>query len=69
MKIIDCIEDEEEIEKLLKHLGALDLKVRRPQSEGLFATMLIDDSDSQVPFSAPSFYQDPDYPMDCHVAS
>jgi hypothetical protein len=30
MKIIDCIEDEVEIGKLLKPLGALDLKVRRP---------------------------------------
>jgi hypothetical protein len=27
-------------------------------------TISIDDSDSQVPFSAPSFYPDPDYPMD-----
>ena len=33
-----------------------------------FVTISIDDSDSQVPFSAPSFYPDPEHPMDSYVA-
>ena len=32
-------------------------------------TISIDDSDSQVPFSAPPFYRDPDYPMDSYRIS
>jgi len=32
-------------------------------------TISIDDSDSQVPCSAPSFYPDPDYPMDSYRIS
>lgn len=62
------IEDEEVIEKILKHLGLWDLKVGPPPKvKAPSVTILIDDSDSQVPFSAPSFYPDPDYPMDSYV--
>jgi len=51
--------------KILKHLGLWDLKVRPPPKvKAPSVTISIDDSDSQVPFSAPSFYSDPDYPMD-----
>jgi len=33
-----------------------------------FVTVSIDYSDFQVPFSAPSFYLDPDYPMNSYVS-
>jgi len=62
------IEDEEAIEKILKHPGLWDLKVRPPPKvKASSVTISIDDSDSQVPFSAPPFYPDPDYPMDSYV--
>jgi hypothetical protein len=49
----------------LKHLGLWDLKVRsQPKVKLPSVTISIDYSDSQVPFSAPSFYPDPDYPTD-----
>jgi len=65
MRILAFIEDKEVIEKILKHLGLWDLKVRPPPKvKAASVTISIDDSDSQVPFSAPSFYPDPDYPMD-----
>ena len=65
MRILAFIEDEEVIEKILKHLGLWDLKVRPPPKvKAPSVTISIDDSDSQVPFSAPPFYPDPDYPMD-----
>jgi hypothetical protein len=69
MRILAFIEDEEVIEKILKHLGLWDLKVRLPPKvKAPSLTISIDDSDSQVPFSAPSFYPDPDYPMDSYVS-
>ena len=62
------IEDEEVIEKILKHLGLWDLKVRPPPKvKAPSETISIDDSDAQVPFSNPPFYPDPDYPMDSYV--
>ena len=64
MKIISFIEDEEVIEKILKHLGLWDLKARPPpKAKAPSLTISIDDSDSQVPFSTPPFYPDPDYPI------
>jgi hypothetical protein len=61
MRIISFIEDDEVIEKILKHLGLWDLKVRTPpKAKGPSVTISIDDSDSQVPFSASSFYPDPE---------
>ncbi len=67
MRILGFIEGEEVIKKILKHLGLWHLKVR-PQLKvkGSSITISIDDSDSQVPFSALPFYPDPDYPMDCY---
>jgi hypothetical protein len=63
-------EDEEVIEKILKHLRLWEVKARHPPKvKAPSATIPIDDSDSQVPFSAPPFYQDPDYPMDSYVSS
>jgi len=62
MKIISFIEDEEVIEKILKHLGLWDLKLRHPPKvKAPSVTISIDDSDSQVPFSTPPFYPDPEY--------
>ena len=61
---------EEGIEKILKHLGLWDLKVR-PPPEGKVPSLSIPiaDSDSEVPLSAPSFYPDSDYPMDSYRIS
>lgn len=70
MRILAFIEDEEVIEKILKHLGLWDLKARPPPNvKAPSVTISIDDSDSQVPFSAPPFYPDPDYPMDSYRIS
>jgi hypothetical protein len=40
-----------------------------PKLKVLSVKISIDDSDSQVPFSAPSFYPDPEYSMDSHRIS
>jgi hypothetical protein len=64
MRIISFIEDDEVIEKILKHLGLWNLKVRpRPKVKAPSVTVSIDNSDSQIPFSALPFYPDPNYPM------
>jgi len=53
---------EELIEKILKHLGLWEAKVRLPPKlKAPSVTISIDDSDSQVPFSVLSFYPDPEY--------
>jgi hypothetical protein len=54
------------VEKVFKHHGLWDIKVSPPQVKVPPVTISIDYSDSQIPFSAPSFYPDPDYPMDCY---
>ena len=65
MKIIAFIEDEEVIEKILKHLALWKMKARPPpRAKTPSITISIDHSDSQIPFSAPSFYPDPIYPTD-----
>jgi len=49
MKIISFIEDEELIEKILKHLGLWDFKARPPPKvKASSLTISIDDSDSHV---------------------
>jgi len=65
MRILAFIEDEEVIEKILKHLGLWgNIKVRPPANvKAPSLRISIDDSDSQVPFSTPPFYPDPDYPI------
>jgi hypothetical protein len=48
------------IEKILKHLGLWDLKVRLPPKLKAPSVMIsIDDSDPQISFSAPLFYPNP----------
>jgi hypothetical protein len=65
MRIFTVIKDEKVIEKILKYLGLWDLKARPlPKLKVSSLSICIDDSDSQVPFSAPSFYPDPDYLVD-----
>jgi len=55
---------------ILKYLGLWDLRVRpSPEVKLPSVTISIDDSDSQVPFSAPPFCPDPDYPMDSYRIS
>jgi hypothetical protein len=68
MKIISFIEDEEVIEKILKHLGLWEMKARPPpKPKASLVTMHFDYSDSQISF-ADSFYADPDYPMDSYLS-
>ena len=70
MRIIRFNEDEEVIEKVLKHLALWDLKVRPPPKvKEPSVKISIDDSDSQVLFSAPPFYPDSNYPVDSCVIS
>jgi hypothetical protein len=67
MRIIAFLEDEEVIKRILTHLGLWEVKARPPpKPKVLTPSISIDASDSQVPFSAPSFYPDPDYPMDSY---
>jgi len=68
MKIISFIEDEEVIEKILKHLGLWEMKARPPpRAKTPLVTISLDDSDSQVS-SPDSFYADPDYPTDSYLS-
>ena len=68
MKIIAFIEDEEVIEKILKHLELWEMKARPPpRAKTPSVTIYLDDSDSQIS-SPDSFYADPDYPMDSYVS-
>jgi hypothetical protein len=70
MRILTFIEDEEVIEKMLKLLGLWDLKFRpSPKVKVPAVTIAIDDSDYQFPFSTPSFYSDPDHPVDSYRIS
>jgi len=70
MRIISFTDDEEGIEKILKHLGLWDLKARPPPNvKAPSVTISIDDSDSHISFAAPSFYPDPNYPMDSYRIS
>jgi hypothetical protein len=69
MKIISFIEDEEVIEKILKHLGLWEMKARPPpKPKASLVTMHFDYSNSQILF-ADSFYTNPDYPMDSYLSS
>jgi len=76
MKIISFIEDEEVIEKILKHLGLWEMKARPPpKPSASLVTIHFDYSDSQIfrPCSrqisfADSFYADPDYPIDSYLS-
>ena len=71
MKIIAFIGNVEVIEKILRHLRLWEVKVRPPPKEKEKVPSLslsIDYSDSQIPFSGPSFNPDPEYPVDSYVS-
>jgi len=65
MKIISVIEDEQVIEKILKHLGLWDQKARPPpkaDAPTMAPEYHIDYTDSQLPVSDKWLYVDPVYP-------
>jgi hypothetical protein len=69
MKIISFIEDEEVIEKILKHLGLWNVKARPPPEVKVPPVRTkMDHSDSQVS-SYEWFYPHPDYPVDSYMRS
>ena len=76
MKIIAFIEDEEVIEKILKHLELWEMKARPPpRAKTPLVTIYLDDSDSQIfrlcsrqVSFADFFYTDPDYPIDSYLS-
>ena len=67
MRIISFIEDEEVIEKILKHLGLREVKTRPPPRAKTPVTIYLAHSDSQQVSFADSFYAHPDYKMDSYV--
>jgi hypothetical protein len=68
MRIIAFIEDEEVIQKILRHLGLWDLKARPPPKvKAPSETIYLDDSESQD-LPSDSFYAHPDYPMDAYLS-
>ena len=68
MKIIAFIEDEEVIEKILKHLGLWKIKARPPPKVKTPSMRIqLDYSDSQIS-SPDSFYAHPDCPMDFYMS-
>jgi len=65
MKIISVIEDEQVIEKVLKHLGLWDQKARPPpkaDAPTMAPEYHIDYTDSQLPVFDKWLYVDPQYP-------
>ena len=68
MRIIAFIEDEEVIQKILRHLGLWEAKARPPPKAKVHSvTIYLDDSESQIS-SPDSFYAHPDYQMDSYVS-
>ncbi|MBL7174088.1 MAG: hypothetical protein ISS68_14760 [Desulfobacteraceae bacterium] len=59
MRILSFIEDEQVIEKILRHLGLCEIKARPPPKAN--APPLIDYSASQLPPSEDYFYSDVNY--------
>lgn len=69
MKIITFIEDEEAIEKTLKHLELWEMKARLPpRAKTPSVTIYLDNLDSQISFPD-FFYADPDYPTNSNSIS
>ena len=63
ISLLSFIEEEDVIEKILKHLGLWDLKVRPSlKAKASSVTIPIDDSDSRVPFSVPPLPSGPRIP-------
>ncbi len=69
MRIIAFLEDEEVIQKILRHLGLWEAKARPPPKvKAPSETIYLDDSESQD-LPSDSFYAHPDYPMDSYRIS
>jgi len=69
MKIITFIEDEEVIEKILRHLELWEMKARLPpRAKTPSVTIYLDNLDSQISFPD-FFYADPDYPTNSNRIS
>jgi hypothetical protein len=67
MSILAFIEDEEVVEKILKHLGLWDRKARPPpKANAPPINVHIDYSDSQVTPCEDYLYGDPDYPVEMY---
>jgi len=69
MKVVRFIEDQEVIEKILKHLGLWDLKSKPPpRTNAPPMHVHLDYSDSQIPPCEDQLYKDPDYPIEAHTS-
>jgi hypothetical protein len=66
MKIIAFIEDEEVINKILKHLGLWDLKTRPPPKLKSPLKIEVISHRSSVAGHCP-IYPDPDYPVEMYI--
>ena len=68
MRILSFIEDEQVIEKILKHLGLWEMKARPPPKTNAPALNVhIDYSDSQAPPSEDNLFHDPEYPIEAYT--
>ena len=76
MKVISVIENEQVIEKILKHLGLCEVKARPPPKVNVYPPLEvptpnaqhIDYSDSQLPPSEEYLYVDEDYPLEDYAS-
>ena len=69
MRILSFIEDEQVIEKILKHLGLWEMKARPPPKANMpQPNVHIDYSDSQAPPCEDYLYCDPDYPIEVYAS-
>jgi hypothetical protein len=69
MTIISFIENEEVIEKILKHLGLWDLKSKPPpRANAPPVHVHLDYSDSQVPPREDHLNTDPNYPSQAYTS-
>jgi len=69
MRIISFIQDQEVMEKILKHLGLWFVKLKIPPRANAPPRQLqIDYSDCQVALCEEPFHADPDYSIDAHLS-
>jgi hypothetical protein len=69
MKVVSVIEDQEVVEKILKHLGLWDLKSKPPPRANAPPVHIhLDYSDSQIPPCEDQLYKDPEYPIEADTS-
>ena len=69
MRILSFIEDEQVIEKILKHLGLWEVKARPPpKANAPPLDIHTEYSDSQLPLCEDHLYYDPDYPIETYAS-